>query len=219
MTYDAVVFDNDGVLTHLTDWAIVRESIRDTFGEFGVEADDEQVEQILRATPERVRRIAASHDLDPHDLWARREANAAAVQREALETGEKPLYGDVDALRTLRDDHDLALGVVSNNQHETVQHVLSVHDVGEFFGAAYGREPTLAGITRKKPDPHYLHRAIEDLGARRALYVGDSDSDVEAAHNAGLDSAFVRRSHRREYDLSVEPTHEIESLRELPTLI
>jgi phosphoglycolate phosphatase-like HAD superfamily hydrolase len=219
MAYDAVVFDNDGVLTRLTDWELVRQSIRDTFAEFGAEASDDHVEDVLRATPERVRRVAGEHGLDPETLWRRREANAAAVQREAMLAGDKPLYDDFDALRALREDHGLDLGVVSNNQHETVEHVLDVHGVGDLFSTAYGREPTLSGITRKKPDPHYLDRALSDLRAEEALYVGDSGSDVEAAHNAGVDSAFVRREHRAEYDLSVDPTHEIASLHDLRDLV
>jgi len=38
---------------------------------------------------------------------------------------------------------------------------------------------------------------------------------VRAAHWAGLDSAFVRRPHCRETTLSVTPTHEVDSLRDL----
>lgn len=219
MDYDAVVFDNDGVLTRLTDWGLVREAIRDTFQEFGADPTDDHVERILRGTPERVRQVAAAHDLDPEELWARREANAAAAQREAMELGEKPLYDDHDALTTLRTDYELPLGVVSNNQHETVRHVVDVHGLDDLFGAVYGREPHLEGIRRKKPKPYYIERALSDLNAERALYVGDSDCDVRAARNAGIDSAFVRRDHRADYALDSEPTHEIESLRELAEIV
>jgi phosphoglycolate phosphatase len=37
-----------------------------------------------------------------------------------------------------------------------------------------------------KPDPSGALAAIKRLGAKRALYVGDSDVDVMTAHNAGL---------------------------------
>ena len=221
MAYDAVVFDNDGVLTHLTDWDLIRGAIRETFAEFGVDPHDEHVEDALRGEPERLYWLADHHGFDPDRFWARREAHAAAAQRDAMVSGNKPLYDDCAVLPQLRARHDLPLGVVSNNQHETIQHVLEVHGVAELFDTAYGREPTFDGARRKKPDPHYLNRALADLDVEPAttLYVGDSDSDVLAAHNAGVDSAFLRRPHRHGYDLDVEPTHEITSLRELPALL
>ncbi len=50
---------------------------------------------------------------------------------------------------------------------------------------------------------------------RDALYVGDSETDVLAAHNAGLDSIFLRREHSADVTLSVEPTAEMPNLRAL----
>lgn len=227
MGYDAVVFDNDGVLTHLTDWDLIRGAIRDAFAEFGVTPADNHVEDALRGEPDRLHRLADHHGVDPDRFWARREAHAAAAQREAMETGDKPLYDDCAVLARLRARYGLKLGIVSNNQHETVEHVLDVHGIGHLFDTAYGRDPTFAGARRKKPNPYYLERALADLDAESALYVGDSDSDVRAAHNADsrtgptidVDSAFLRRPHRRGYRLDVEPTHEIASLRELPALL
>ena len=70
-----------------------------------------------------------------------------------------------------------------------------------------------------KPETHYLERALDDLGTRSALYVGDSTADVLAAHEAGLDSAFVRRPHRDGYALPDEPTYEIDRLTELSGLV
>ncbi len=234
MGYDAVVFDNDGVLTHLTDWDLIRGAIRDTFAEFDVTPDEDHVEDALRGEPDRLRWLADHHGFDPDQFWARREAHAAAAQRAAMESGEKPLYDDCSVLASLRARHDIQLGVVSNNQHQTVEHVLEVYGIEDLFETAYGREPTFAGARRKKPNPHYLNRALADLDADSALYVGDSDSDIRAAHNADsrqhdadrrhshgatVDSAFLRRPHRHEYELDVAPTHEITSLRDLQALL
>ncbi len=71
----------------------------------------------------------------------------------------------------------------------------------------------------KKPDPHFLERALADLEADSALYVGDSEHDVIAAHRAGIDSAFVRRRHCRDDELSVTPTYDIETLSALPAIV
>jgi hypothetical protein len=50
------------------------------------------------------------------------------------------------------------------------------------------------------------------------LDVGDSRVDVEVAARLGVDSAFVRRPHRKGYALSRTPTHEVTSLREVVRL-
>lgn len=113
----------------------------------------------------------------------------------------------------------MPLGVVSNNQHRTVEHVVAECDLGDLFETWYGRHPTLDGMARRKPDPSYLEHAIEDLGTREVLYVGDSNVDIEAAAEAGVDSAFVRRPHREGYDLRREPTHRIDGLDELPGIV
>jgi phosphoglycolate phosphatase len=215
VSYEAVVFDNDGVIVELSDWSSIRESVRETFVSFGVEPRDEDVEALLRTTPEGLRAVCRHHDLDPAELWKRRDANASAVQQEAIRAGEKPLYDDVSALSTLPS----TLGMVSNNQQETVSFIVEHFDLPA-FEVVYGREPTPEGIERKKPNGHYIERALEalDCAPEEALYVGDSDVDVLAARSVGTDSAFIRRDHRVGYDLPVTPTHEIDSLHELEGL-
>ena len=56
-------------------------------------------------------------------------------------------------------------------------------------GHAVGRNPDLiAG----KPEPPLLQTALQRTGARRALMVGDRlDTDIEAGHRVGIDTAFV----------------------------
>ena len=46
---------------------------------------------------------------------------------------------------------------------------------------------------RKKPAPDTVFRALEELGvpADRAVYVGDSDVDIETARNAGMSCISV----------------------------
>ncbi len=215
MSYEAVVFDNDGVIVELTDWSIIRESIRETFASFDVEPREEDVETLLRTTPEGLASVSRTYDLDPAELWRRRDANASAVQREAIRAGEKPLYEDVSALSSLPS----TLGMVSNNQQETVSFIVEYFDLPA-FEVVYGREPTPEGIERKKPNGHYIERALDALGCppEEALYVGDSGVDVLAAESVGADSAFIRREHRVGYELPATPTHEIESLHELEGL-
>jgi len=206
--YDAIVFDNDGVLIELTDHAILAGAVHDTFAEFDVTVDDETVRAMVARDECPGQAFKDQHGIDPEQFWQRRETNAAAVQRAAIQAGEKALYDDIDVLA----DFEQSLGVVSNNQHETITFILDYHDLGHHFETAYGRVPTLAGANRKKPDPSYIEQALDDLDTKNALYVGDSEKDVVAARRAGIDSAFLRRSHRTDLTLSVEPTYEFPDL-------
>lgn len=78
---------------------------------------------------------------------------------------------------------------------------------------------TVESLRRKKPEPYYLDRALDELGAETALYVGDSEHDVVAAHEAGIEAAFLRREHNATASLSVTPEYELAGLGALPTIV
>lgn len=213
--YEAVLFDNDGIIVEPTDRAVLREAIRRTYAEFDVDATSEEIEEVMGVTLDTLEGIAAEHGLDPSEFWHRRDMNASEAQCELIRDGGKPLYEDVPTLSELSVD----LGVVSNNQHRTIERILEFYDLEGLFETHYGREPTLEGIDRKKPSAYYLERALTDLETRNALYVGDSGVDVLAAAEAGIDCAFVRRPHRDGYELPAAPAYEIESLEDLHTIL
>ncbi|MFC4543501.1 HAD family hydrolase [Halosolutus amylolyticus] len=213
--YDAIVFDNDGVLTTPTDRDALVDAIHDAFERVGVaEPSDGHVETLLGPDVDSLRRLAGEYDVDPHDLWTARERAAIETQLEELRAGRKRLYDDVDAVDSLASTN----AIVSNNQHETIGNILEHFDLG--VEVWYGREPTLSGIDRKKPTPYYLELALEDLDATNPLYVGDSWVDVAAADAAGIDSAYLWRDHARGYEewTSAEPDHEIDSLEAITDL-
>ncbi|UPV99666.1 HAD family hydrolase [Halorussus gelatinilyticus] len=208
--YDAILFDNDGVLVEPPSDETLRTAAEDAFRAVGVESpDEEHVAEILRGvTPESLDAVCGVYDLDPDEFWTARDRHASAAQRGEFREATRARYDDVAAIEEL--SHDF--GVVSSNQHATIEFVLDHCEFRDLFDTYYGRELGLESLDRKKPNPHYLDRAMADLGAETALYVGDSESDVVAAHRAGLDSAFVRRDHCRGVELSVEPDYEVTDL-------
>ncbi|SEV82951.1 HAD family hydrolase [Natrinema salifodinae] len=213
--YDAVIFDNDGVLTTPTDRTVLETAMREAFKAIGVsDPSTEHVDTLLGPDVPSLRRVAAEHGVDPDELWTAREEAAIAAQLAELRAGRKRPYDDVATLDSL----SVSTAIVSNNQHETIGNILE-HCEFDGFDVWYGREPTLEGIERKKPTPYYLEQALADLGVENPLFVGDSRVDVAAADAAGIDAAFIRRSHRSEYELSIDPAHEIDSLEALPDLI
>ena len=214
--YDAVVFDKDGVLVGRTPFDTLREAAWDAFVSVGVDDPDlAHVDDIaVGVNPATLAEICERYAMDPTEFWRVRDETAAVAQIEAARKGQKRPYDDIDALRYL----DASLAVVSSNQQATVDAVLNHFGLMERFEAAYGREPSIASLSRKKPSPYYLERALEDLDAETAVFVGDNESDIRAADNAGIDSAFVRRPHRRQTELSCQPTYEIDDLHDLVSI-
>jgi len=213
MTYDTVVFDNDGVLVGRTRYDVLQAATEDTFEQFGVtDPDPDDIEEMtIGATPKTVSDVCSRYGLKPGEFWPTRDQTAAEAQYEEVREGRKTLYDDLDTLHDL----DVSMGVVSSNQQATVDFVLEHFGVDDLFGAAYGREPTVESLRRRKPNSHYIDQALADLDADSALFVGDNESDVRAAENAGIDSAFIRRPHRRDWELNVWPTWEIDGLDDL----
>jgi len=214
--YDAIVFDNDGVLLELTEMEPHYEGARNAFAAVGVEdpADADVETMSLGVTPEKLQAVCQRYDLDPDTFWRERDRAIAQRQHGEMRAGRKRPYDDIHHLDAL----ECPLGVVSSNQNDTVDFAFEHFDLHRHFETVYGRPPTVESLHRKKPEPYYLERALSDLGTREALYVGDSETDVEAAHAAGIDSAFIRRPHRADTELSVVPDYEIATLGDVVDL-
>lgn len=217
MDYDAVVFDSDGVLCEPTALPTLRGAISRAFAEHGVvEPPVEAVDRLLGTTPDELRATCEALGItDVGAFWRARDRHASAAQRAAIRRGEKTVYDDVATVLDL----PVPRAVVSNNQQATVSFLLDHHGLADQFEPVIGRSPTLADVERKKPSPYYLEHVLESIPAERPLYVGDSNVDLGAADAAGIDSAFLRREHRADYDLEHEPTHEVSSLTELSSLV
>lgn len=213
MQYDAVIFDSDGVLlevggehySHLLD-----EAAEEAYQAFGVEPSGADLNALRSGAPDDVRAAAQKHGIDAEALWRKREERCTQKQVVQVESGDRSIYEDVEALHDLAGEATLA--VVSNNRQDFIDYLADNH-YPDVFDLHYGAEPTLDAINRRKPAPHYLEKAIDVLGVENVLYVGDSQIDVEAANALGVDSAFLWRPHREgEYSLDVEPTYEVEAV-------
>lgn len=207
--YDAVVFDCDGVLVDPTDTAVLVDAVVDAFDAFGV---DVARSVARRSVTEDVvpTETAREHGIDPEAFWHYRELTASLAQQTHVRAGGKPVYDDVAALDAI----ESPIGLVSNNQHATIEFLLAFHDLPA-FETARGRRPTLAGAAARKPDPAYVEVALSELGTENALYVGDSEKDVVAARRAGIDAAYLRRDHVADVTLTTEPTFEVPNLARL----
>jgi phosphoglycolate phosphatase-like HAD superfamily hydrolase len=89
--YDAIVFDNDGVIVEPNDRAVLVEAVVDAFAAFDVAVDADRVEQSV-AEDVVPRDLLREHDLDPDAFWHQRELTASLAQQVYTRAGGKPVY-------------------------------------------------------------------------------------------------------------------------------
>ncbi|MFB6222801.1 MAG: HAD family hydrolase [Haloarcula sp.] len=213
MGYESVIFDNDGVLLTLTNMDAHYVGARRAFEAVGVASPSSaHVEAMsIGVTVPELTEICDQYDIDPKQFFRARDEAMTEAQRALIRAGGKQPYADVPVL----DQLDCPLGVVSSNQQDTVAFAFEHFDIDHYFDSVWARDPTVESLHRKKPRPYYLVRAMEDLGVSDALFVGDNESDIEAAHRAGIDAAFIRRPHRVDTALDVDPDYDVDGLEDV----
>src|SRR5574344_258839 len=94
----------------------------------------------------------------------------------------QPYPGIINMLEQLK-YRGKKIAVVSNKFYTATQE-LCAHFFGEYITVAIGERENI----RKKPAPDTVFEALKQLNACRegAVYIGDSDVDVETAKNCGL---------------------------------
>lgn len=108
----------------------------------------------------------------------------------------------------------IRLGVVTSKVRLTTEMGLKLCGMFDYFGTIV----TVDEVGRAKPDPEGIFKALKQLGSapERAIMVGDSHYDIEAAHNAGIASAGVAWSMKGvAYLKQYNPSYIIDDIREL----
>ena len=99
----------------------------------------------------------------------------------------KPYENIPELLKKLR-ENGVKTAVVSNKADYAVQNLCAQYFDGLFDITVGERD----GV-RKKPAPDAVNAVLEKLGIERkkAIYIGDSDVDIETAQNSGIDCIAV----------------------------
>ncbi len=93
-----------------------------------------------------------------------------------------PYPGIMDMLASLRDNHK-EIAVVSNKFYTATQQLVQ-HFFSDYVSVAIGERENI----RKKPAPDTVQEALRQLHRplSTAVYIGDSDVDIETAKNCGI---------------------------------
>jgi len=85
------------------------------------------------------------------------------------------------------------LAVCTNKPEGIARQILHDLDMASYFSVVLGGD----SLPVRKPDPAPLHAAIAKVGARSAIYVGDSEIDSETAQHAQVPFILFTEGYRR----------------------
>ena len=211
MKYKLAIFDMDGtILDTLVDLA---EAVNYALRKAGLpERSLQEVRSYLGNGMLRLIRLAAPEDASA-ELLAELKETFTEYYKAHCSANTRPYDGVVELIEELR-ARGVKTAVVSNKPDFGVQ--LLVRDYfPTSFDAAVGERTGIA----KKPAPDSVNEVLRLLAISReeAVYIGDSEVDIETARNAGMTGVIVTWGFRDEdYLLSLKPdalAHDIKELR------
>lgn len=180
MAYKAVIFDMDGtILDTLEDMV---HSINAALAAEGFPTRTvEEVRRFVGHGNHRLAERAVPAGTDTETI--ERVFRAFHVHYRAHCADHTRVYEGIPALLTRLRSRGVRVAVVSNKADYAVQDLAARYFPGLLDGAA-GERP---GV-RRKPAPDGVLAVLAGLGIPKgdAVYVGDSDVDIETAQNAGL---------------------------------
>ena len=185
MAYRAVLYDMDGtVLDTLEDMA---DSVNERLSRFGLppvtldkvrrSVGNGARQLIFRVVPEGTDPALTERVLAFYKPWY--DAHCRVKTR--------PYAGVPELMARLR-DRGIAQAIISNKPDPAVQELARA-----FFPGLLETAVGESAAVRTKPNPDAILAAVKQMGVplEQCVYVGDSEVDVEAARNAGLDCISV----------------------------
>ncbi len=185
MGYKAVIFDMDGtILDTLDDLA---GSVNHSLALFGYPTRSrEEIRSFLGNGMVRLIHLSVPEGISKEQEEAVLNEHKSYYPLHSCDM-TRPYDGIVDLLRELK-HRGLKTAVVSNKSDANVKALVSRFFDG-LFDVSIG---SMEGVARK-PAPDMVNMALERLGVSKedAIYIGDSEVDLNTARNSGLDMITV----------------------------
>lgn len=122
--------------------------------------------------------------------------------------------GVAAALETLA-THGHPLGICTNKPLVPAKSVLAHFGLDHHFSGVIGGD----SLILRKPDPAPLRAAMDILGSRQAIFVGDSEIDAECARAAALPFVLFTEGYRRAAPEALKTAGQFSDYAALPALI
>lgn len=207
---DTLIFDWDGTLANSIERIVTAMQV--AAAELRLPAlDGEQVRGIIGlGLPEAIAVLYPGLVGEPR---AQELARGYSAHYRRLDSTPSPLFdGVLDVLERFRRE-GFQLAVATGKGRAGLERILAAHGLSHYFDAT-----RCADETASKPDPRMLHEILQacDSMAGRALMVGDSEFDIQMAHNAGMPAVAVSYGAQSREQLALSrPAHCIDRFDEL----
>jgi len=180
IAYDCVVFDLDGTVLDSHDYTFA--GFRHALAPWNQCPSDEQIHAAF-GPPERVILEtflpveALDNAYERLQSWYREQAHRAQPHPEMLQV--------LEFLQT----HDIVAGLFTGRAMDSTRMLLQAHGLERFFAAVIAGDSPV----RPKPSGEGILELLRTVGCRtqRALVVGDSRLDLQAAEQAGVQAVGV----------------------------
>ena len=211
-SYDTYIFDLDGTITNTT--AIWLDIFRETLLHFGDNTPEDAV--LAKHTHDFAEMF--KFGLAEKDFLAFKQlAHKLANERLSEASLHAGAYASLESLR----NKNKKVAIFSTMGRLSFEPVMQHRNLYPLVDVAIAGDD----VARRKPHPDGILKALADLQIsvekyKNAVYIGDKDTDIQAAHNAGIDSIlYYPAAHQIMYDLDElkkhNPTHIINNWTEL----
>jgi HAD superfamily hydrolase (TIGR01549 family) len=215
MKYGSVIFDLDGVLLDSTgseEWKF--RAAEEALKELGVEnrVDEKILEAVIGIHGyEACVKACGDIGVDPRKAWNLVAEKTSEARLKEIQRNDFGLVdGSIEVLDDLR-ENQVKLGLISNAPDQAVEMVVDHFDLRNYFNFFRGVQ-SFEDLKANKPHPNHLELAKFQLKRDPFVYVGDHESDVQAAKNAQMDSVWVHPENLEEPDFTVERLDQLESI-------
>lgn len=181
--YELIVFDWDGTLMDSTGHIVtcMQQAIKElAFAPL----DDSAISHIIGLGLNEAA-YALYPDASAADISLLAETYRRIWLSNPLDT---PLFDNAYNLIQSLNEHNYFLGVATGKSRSGLDKVLASSKLGSLFHAT-----RCAGECHSKPHPQMLEELITYFGvdANKTLMIGDTEYDLQMAHNAGADSLGI----------------------------
>lgn len=180
MKYNTVIFDLDGTLLNTLD--DLRDSLNDILQQKGYA--QRNIEDVRRFVGNGVRnliRLSVPIECTEEEVTLFLE-DFKENYKHNMQNKTRPYNGIMELLLDLN-RFNYKIAIVSN-KYDTAVKSLSRTYFGNLIPVAIGESSEV----KRKPAPDSVFMALKELGSdvKKAIYVGDSETDVLTAKNAGI---------------------------------
>jgi HAD superfamily hydrolase (TIGR01509 family) len=180
LSLKGVIFDVDGTLVDSND--AHAQSWVEAFAEAGYEVPFEVVRPLIGMGADKLlpKTVGIRHDSEQGKKLLKRRSE---IFRERYLPHLRSLPGARSLVLRVRDDGLKAI-VATSAKDEELNGLLKAADVDDLME----EKATASDAKRSKPDPDIVEAAIEESGvpSNKAVMIGDTPYDVEAATRAGV---------------------------------